>query len=71
MLLILLLIGGLRLVKVTMDVDIYVIEGILVLMNNIVSIFSFMVTIHIVIFQAGMTKDIGQGGPWCPHFVSK
>ena len=45
MLLILLLLSGLQLVKVTRDIYKYGIEGIFTLINNIVFVFSFMVVV--------------------------
>ena len=52
MLLITLLISGLWLAKVIVDVDVCFIEGIFTLLNNVVFVFSFVVIILIVIFQA-------------------
>ena len=59
-LLILLLITGLWLVKVTMDVDIvYGIEGIFALIKTVFFVFYFLVMVQMVIFQAGLVKDTG------------
>ena len=52
MLLIMLLISGLWLEKVIVDVDVCFIEGIFTLLNSVVFIFSFVVIVLIVIFQA-------------------
>ena len=52
MFLIMLLISGLWLEKVIVDVDVCFIERIFTLLNSVVFVFSFVVIILIVIFQA-------------------
>jgi magnesium-transporting ATPase (P-type) len=64
-----LLFSGVWLLNTTNKVDYGALNEMITLINNVISVFMFVVISQVIIFQAKRMEDTGQVGNQYPHFL--